>query len=191
MKSMTDIAFDRSILIVDDDPDIRESLADMLQHEGYRVHLAGTGGEAIQEAHHAHFGAVILDIGLPDLDGHAVLKALSQSDPQLPVIILTGHGTEQNTVGPMTRGAFAYVVKPYSSAEVKAVIRRACDVRAMSVKAEYVEHALSESEERFRSIVQSTSDAVVIAEGVERSSSGITAPKRCSCMNRTKSWATP
>lgn len=165
MKSMTDIAFDRSILIVDDDPDIRESLADMLQHEGYRVHLAGTGGEAIQEAHHAHFGAVILDIGLPDLDGHAVLKALSQSDPQLPVIILTGHGTEQNTVGPMTRGAFAYVVKPYSSAEVKAVIRRACDVRAMSVKAEYVEHALSESEERFRSIVQSTSDAVVIAEG--------------------------
>ena len=165
MSPMTGTSVDQSILIVDDDPDIRESLGDMLQHEGYRVHLAGTGGEAIREAKHAHYGAVILDIGLPDLDGHAVLQALSQTDPQLPVIILTGQGTEQNTVGPMTRGAFAYVVKPYSSAEVKAVIRRACDVRAMSVKAEYVEHALSESEERFRSIVQSTSDAVVIAEG--------------------------
>src|SRR5437879_893323 len=99
MSPITDIGFDRSILIVDDDPDIRESLGDMLQHEGYRVHLAGTGGEAIREANQAHYGAVILDIGLPDLDGHAVLRAPSQTDPQLPVIILTGHGTEQNTVG--------------------------------------------------------------------------------------------
>jgi PAS domain S-box-containing protein len=165
MCPMTDLGVDQSILIVDDDPDIRESLGDMLQHEGYLVHLAGTGGEAIRETKQAHYGAVILDIGLPDLDGHAVLREISEADPQLPVIILTGNGTEQNTIAPMTRGAFAYMVKPYSSAEVKAVIRRACGVRAMSVKAEYVEHALSESEARFRCIVQSTSDAIVIAEG--------------------------
>src|SRR5687768_17170613 len=165
MCPMTDLGVDQSILIVDDDPDIRESLGDMLQHEGYLVHLAGTGGEAIRETKQAHYGAVILDIGLPDLDGHAVLREISEADPQLPVIILTGSGTEQNTIAPMTRGAFAYMVKPYSSAEVKAVIRRACGVRAMSVKAEYVEHALSESEARFRCIVQSTSDAIVIAEG--------------------------
>jgi CheY-like chemotaxis protein len=66
MSPMTDIGFDHSILIVDDDPDIRESLGDLLQHEGYNVHLAGTGGEAIREANHTHYGAVILDIGLPD-----------------------------------------------------------------------------------------------------------------------------
>jgi len=155
----------QSILIVDDDPDIRESLHDMLVHEGYRVRPVGTGAAAIQEAKQAYYGAVILDIGLPDLDGHEVLKALSQADPQLPVIILTGHGTEQNTVGPLAKGAFAYVVKPYNSAAVKAVIRRACDVRTLSIKAESAEHALSASEERFRSIVQSTSDAIVIAEG--------------------------
>lgn len=165
MSTITDTALDQSILIVDDDQDIRESLRDMLQHEGYCVHLAETGTDAIREVAQAHYGAVILDIGLPDLDGHAVLRALSQADPQLPVIILTGDGTEQNTIGPMTRGAFAYMVKPYCSAQVKAVIRRACDVRALSVKAEHVEHALSESEERFRSVVQSTSDAIVIAEG--------------------------
>lgn len=168
MSTVTDIALDQSILIVDDDQDIRESLRDMLQHEGYCVRVAGTGADAIREVTEAHYGAVILDIGLPDLDGHAVLRALSQADPQLPVIILTGDGTEQNTIGPMTRGAFAYMVKPYSSAQVKAVIRRACDVRALSVKAEHVEHALSDSEERFRSVVQSTSDAIVIAEGSGR-----------------------
>ena len=168
MNTVTDIAVDQSILIVDDDQDIRESLRDMLLHEGYSVHLAGTGADAIREVAEAHYGAVILDIGLPDLDGHAVLRAVSQADPQLPVIILTGDGTEHNTIGPMTRGAFAYMVKPYSSAQVKAVIRRACDVRALSVKAKHVEHALSESEDRFRSVVQSTSDAIVIAEGSGR-----------------------
>lgn len=154
-----------SVLLVDDDADIRESLSDMLKHEGYRVHAVGTGAEAIHEAKQVHYGAMILDIGLPDLDGHAVLRAISHADPQLPVIILTGHGTEQNTVGPLTKGAFAYVVKPYNSAAVKAVIRRACDVRNLSTKAQDVEHALNASEERFRSIVHSTSDAVVIAEG--------------------------
>jgi PAS domain S-box-containing protein len=168
MSPTTELAFDQSILIVDDDRDIRESLRDMLHHEGYRVQLAETGGDAIREARQSHYGAVILDIGLPDLDGHAVLQALSQTDPQLPVVILTGNATEQNTVGPMIKGAFAYLVKPYSSAAVKAVIRRACDVRALSAKAEHVEHALNESEERFRSVVQSTSDAVVIAEGSGR-----------------------
>ena len=168
MSTSTDVALDQLILIVDDDQDIRESLRDMLQHEGYCVHLAETGADAIREVTAAHYGAVILDIGLPDLDGHAVLRAVSQADPQLPVIILTANGTEQNTIGPLTRGAFAYMVKPYSSAQVKAVIRRACDVRALSVKAEHVEHALSESEERFRSVVHSTSDAVVIAEGSGR-----------------------
>jgi PAS domain S-box-containing protein len=165
MISMTEVTLDRSILVVDDDADIRESLRDMLEHEGYRVHLVGTGTDAICEAKQAHYGAVILDIGLPDLDGHAVFHALSLADPQLPVIIMTAQGTEQNTVGPLAKGAFAYVVKPYNSAAVKAVIRRACDVRALSVKAEHVAHALSESEERFRSVVSSTSDAVVIAEG--------------------------
>lgn len=168
MRTMTGFALDQHILVVDDDPDIRQSLRDMLEHDGYQVHVAGTGRDAIHEAKQAHYGTVILDIGLPDLDGHAVLHALSQTDPQLPVIILTGHGTEQNTVGPMTKGAFAYVVKPYNSAEVKAVVRRACDVRALCIKAEHVQHALSESEERFRSVVQSTSDAVVISEGTGR-----------------------
>src|SRR5690242_11316869 len=104
MSPMTGIGEDPHILIVDDDPDIREALGDMLEHEGYHVHLVGTGMDAIREAKQAHYGTVILDIGLPDVDGHAVLHALSQTDPQLPVVILTGDGTEQNTVGPMTKG---------------------------------------------------------------------------------------
>ncbi|MGH7233557.1 MAG: response regulator transcription factor, partial [Nitrospiraceae bacterium] len=149
------------ILVVEDEPDIRETLSDMLEHEGYRVHAVGTGADAVQQASQFRYGAVLLDIGLPDLDGHAVLKILTEMDATLPVIIVTGQATEQNTVAPLTKGAFAYATKPYNPKEIKAVLRRAVGVRALSKKAETVETALSESEERFRSVVQSTADAII------------------------------
>ena len=152
------------ILVVDDEPDIRETLSDMLEHEGYSVHAVGTGADAIQQAAQFRYGAVLLDIGLPDLDGHAVLKSLMDMDANLPVIIVTGRATEQNTIAPLTKGAFAYVTKPYNPKEIKAVVQRAVGVRALSAKAKTAETALSESEERFRSVVQSTADAIILAE---------------------------
>ncbi|MES4786859.1 MAG: hypothetical protein C4294_14715, partial [Nitrospiraceae bacterium] len=157
------IAF-TSILVADDDPDIREALCDMLEHEGYRVHAVGTGAEAVQQADQIHYDAVLLDIELPDLNGHTVLKILMETDPSLPVVILTGHPTELNTVRPLSKGAIAYAAKPYNPAEIKALLRRAVAVKALSVKAETATHALSESEERFRSVVQSTSDAIILAD---------------------------
>ncbi|HKN87848.1 MAG TPA: PAS domain S-box protein [Nitrospiraceae bacterium] len=152
------------VLIVDDDPDIRQALGDMLKAEGYGIHAAATGSEAIAQTRHAFYGAVLLDIGLPDLDGHAVLRSMREVDPTLPVIVLTGYITEQNTIGPLTKGAIAYVTKPYRPAEIKAVVRRAIEMRALALKAESVEFALSESQERFRSVFQSSSDGIVLTD---------------------------
>lgn len=154
------------VLIVDDDPDIRQALGDMLQAEGYGIHAAATGTEAIAQARQVFYGAVLLDIGLPDLDGHAVLRSLRAVDPTLPVIILTGYVTEQNTVAPLTKGALAYVTKPYRPAEIKAFVQRAIEVRAVALKAESVECALTESQERFRSVIESSSDGIVVADGL-------------------------
>ena len=150
------------VLIVDDDPDIRQALGDMLEAEGYGVHAASTGADGIAQAGQVFYGVVLLDIGLPDLDGHAVLRALQKVDPTLPVIILTGYGSEQNTIGPLNKGALAYLTKPYRAAEIKALVRRAMEVRALALKAETVEFALSESQERFRSVFQSSSDAILL-----------------------------
>ena len=69
------------ILIVDDDPDIRESLSDMLSHEGYAVQSAATGNEALQHAKREQYGAALLDIQLPDLNGLSVLKVMMELDP--------------------------------------------------------------------------------------------------------------
>ncbi|WP_447983843.1 PAS domain S-box protein [Nitrospira sp. Nam74] len=152
------------VLIVDDDPDIRQALSDMLEAEGYGIHAVGTGAEGIAQAGQVFYGVVLLDIGLPDLDGHAVLRAIREVDATLPVIILTGYGSEHNTIGPLSKGALAYLTKPYRPVEIKALVRRAMEVRAMALKAQTVEFALNESQERFRSVFQSSSDAIVLAD---------------------------
>ncbi len=153
-----------AILIVDDDPDILESLSDMLTHEGYLVHTAASGTDALQQAKQAQYGAAILDINLPDLNGLSVLKVLMELDGSLPVIVLTGNATSENTIGSLAKGAFAYLTKPYNSQELKAVLRRAVSVKGLAVRAEHVEQALLASEERFRALVESATDAIVLAD---------------------------
>ena len=153
-----------SILIVDDDPDIRESLGDMLSHEGYVVQSAATGNEALQHAKREQYGAALLDIQLPDLNGLSVLKVMMELDPSLPIIILTGNATPENTIGSLTKGAFAYLTKPYNTQELKAILRRAVAVKGLAVRAEFVEQALRASEERFRALVESAADAIVLAD---------------------------
>ncbi|WHZ17553.1 MAG: Circadian input kinase A [Nitrospira sp.] len=152
------------ILIVDDDPDIRESLGDMLSHEGYVVRNAASGAEALERAKQERYEAALLDIQLPDLNGLSVLKVMIELDPSLPIIILTGNATPENTIGSLAKGAFAYLTKPYNSQELKAVLRRAVSVKGLAVRAEHVEQALHASEERFRALVESATDAIVLAD---------------------------
>jgi PAS domain S-box-containing protein len=153
-----------SILIVDDDPDICTAMSDLLLHEGYQVETAGTGTQAINHVQHRPYQAVLLDIGLPDLDGLSVLKALLGHAPTLPVIVLTAFGRSENAVMALNRGAFAYITKPYNRDELKATIRRALGVHSLTMKVERAQTALQDSEGRFRSIVESTPDAIVLAD---------------------------
>ena len=153
-----------SILVVDDDPDIALGLQDLLDHDGYQVNVAMTCAEALAQAHAHHYNAVLLDLGLPDGDGSSVLLTLQQQQPQLPVIILTAYTSADRTVGSLTQGAFAYLTKPYNRDELRAVLQRAVGVQALAVKAEHAEHALHESEARFRSLVEAATDSIVLAD---------------------------
>jgi len=163
-STQSTIAPSTSILIVDDDPDIARTLQDLLEYEGYQVQAVSTGGAAITRATEDHFGAVILDLGLPDVDGLSVLRTLSKADPKLPIIILTAFLKDARTIASLREGAFAYLTKPYNRDELKATLRRAIGVQALAIKAERVERALSESEERFRSVVETASDAIVLGD---------------------------
>jgi PAS domain S-box-containing protein len=154
-----------SILVVEDDPDIVIGLRDLLQHDGYAVTVAGSCASAIALIHAQRFNAILLDLGLPDGDGIDVLKEVKQLDASLPVIIVTAHIATERTVGSLTKGAFAYLTKPYNKDELRHTLHRAIGVTELTVKAARAEQTVSEHEDRFRSLVESASDAIVIADG--------------------------
>ncbi len=161
---MTTATAEHSVLIVDDEEDIVLTLRDLLEHDGYQVDFAGTCAEAVARAAERHYNAVLLDLTLPDGDGLAVLKALQERDPTLPVIVLTADVSTDRRVDLRTQGAFDYLTKPYNRDDLRATLRKAVGVKALAVKAARVEHALTESQERFRSLVESATDAIVVAD---------------------------
>jgi|LNFM01.1.fsa_nt_gb PAS domain S-box-containing protein len=154
-----------TVLVVEDNPDIAVSLQDLLAHDGYTVYTADSCAGALTRLHAHHFNAVLLDLTLPDGDGLEVLATIQQLDPHLPVIIVTASTATEKTVGSLTRGAFAYLTKPYHREELRQTLRRAIGLKELAVKAQRAEHLLTESEDRFRSLVESASDAIVVADG--------------------------
>ena len=163
MNAVCEQAGQRNVLLIDDDLDIRQSVKDLLEHEGYSVTTASRGIEAIQQVLHGSFSAAVLDIGLPDFDGRTILKVLLEIDPDLSVIVLTGHVTVETTVATLDKGAFAYLTKPYNRDELKATVRRAVALRKLISKAAQAQDELEESLERFRAIIESAHDAIVLA----------------------------
>jgi PAS domain S-box-containing protein len=154
-----------TILVVDDDPDITLVLQDLLEHAGYRVQVAGTGAEALTKVKAESISAVLLDLMLPDMDGLSVLALLKEHDPLLPVIMLTAFVEVAKKHASLTEGAFGYLTKPYDGEEVKALIKRAVGVKHLSLEAASARQALTASEERFREVVQTAPDAIVLANG--------------------------
>lgn len=153
------------ILVVEDNPDIVIGLQDLLQHDGYHVTVADCCAAALTQIREQRFNAILLDLGLPDGDGADVLKEMQRLDASVPVIILTAHIAQERTVGSLIEGAFTYITKPYNREELRQTLRRAIGIKELAVKMRRVEHLLSESEDRFRSLVESASDAIVLADG--------------------------
>jgi PAS domain S-box-containing protein len=135
------------ILVVDDEPDISLALGDLLGNLGFRVEAVETGNEALRRVSSAHpYRAVILDLGLPDIDGLAVLQGLHAQDESLPVIILTAHGDQREKIIALQYHAFAHLVKPYDRREIVEIIQRAVKMKNLTIQAEQVQQALTSSE---------------------------------------------
>ena len=112
------------MLVVDDEPQIRRVLRTALQAEGYAVRLAATGSEALDTAAAGGVDLMVLDLGLPDLDGGEVCARL-RAWSQVPVIVLSVREAESEKVRALDRGADDYLVKPFGIAELLARIRAA------------------------------------------------------------------
>ncbi|HPL96567.1 MAG TPA: sigma-54 dependent transcriptional regulator [Smithellaceae bacterium] len=113
------------ILIVDDELNMRLVLEAMLKKEGYGVATASDGLEALQMLKSGPFAAVITDLKMPRMDGMALLDRLGGEYPDLPVIIITAHGTVATAVEALKKGALDYITKPFELDEIKNVVAKA------------------------------------------------------------------
>jgi DNA-binding NtrC family response regulator len=116
------------VLIVDDDPAVRDVLQEALMQEEYNVSTAEDGAAAIQTVRDSVVHIVITDFQLPDIDGLAIIDRLAKFDAKIIPIMMTGFGTIETAVRAMKSGAFDFITKPFDLEAVAVVVRRAAEV---------------------------------------------------------------
>lgn len=117
------------ILIVDDERDIRELVSDILEDEGYSTRLAGNSDDCMSAINTEPPALLVLDIWLKDsrMDGIDILKAVKRDNPDVPVVIISGHGNIEIAVAAIKQGAYDFIEKPFNIDQLMVVIRRAME----------------------------------------------------------------
>ncbi len=118
---------DHSILIVDDEPEMRAALSHALNRSGFSVESASNGHEALEKIKNDVFGMVITDMKMPEMSGMQVLEEVKKVSPQMPVIMMTAYGTIDTAVEAMKEGASDYIIKPFSTEILEETIRNVCE----------------------------------------------------------------
>jgi len=122
----------QQILVVDDEVNLRRILSAQLGRDGYEVHTAADGEEALSFLGEHHIDLVVTDLRMPKLDGMQLLRAALLEDPQRPVVIITAHGTVDTAVEALKLGAFDYISKPFDQADVRRIVAKALRTRDLS-----------------------------------------------------------
>ncbi len=123
-----------SILIVEDDANIRETLSTLLQQEGYSTDTAKDGREAIQKTKAKFFNLALLDIKLPDMEGTKLLTAIHEDLPKMVKIIITGYPSLENAIEALNHGADAYIIKPAKPEKLLALIEEKLEEQRQAEK---------------------------------------------------------
>jgi len=118
-----------SILIVDDEKDIRELIGDILKDEGFTIRLAGNSDDCMAEINAEPPSLMILDIWLKDsrMDGIDILKSVKRDNPDIPIIIISGHGNVEIAVAAIKQGAYDFIEKPFNIDQLMVVVSRAME----------------------------------------------------------------
>jgi len=120
------------VLIVDDEEELVRAFRKKLSREGFAVFTAATGGEALAMVKEHSFDVCVLDIRLPDVDGVKLLEMLKEVEPNLEIVMLTGHASIDTAIQSMKRGAYDYLSKPCKLSELSSVISKAYEKKALT-----------------------------------------------------------
>jgi len=151
------------LLIVDDEPIVREALGVFLRDKGYQVDLAPSGQSALELAAQHSYQLAIVDIRMPDLNGIAVLRELKVRRPELPVLMMTAYAEVSTAVSAMKAGAYDYIIKPFEPETVALVVRNVVAHQMLKWENSLLRQKLEERE-RFDELVGNSTPMQTVFE---------------------------
>ena len=122
----------KQVLIVDDEPNLRKILAAQLSRDGYDVLTAEDGEQGLLMLREHHIDIVITDLKMPKVDGMTLLREALREEPELPIVMITAHGTVDTAVEALKLGAFDYLTKPFDKDEVRQIVAKALKTRQLA-----------------------------------------------------------
>jgi len=135
------------VLVIDDDPGVRDYMEALVSRQGYEVFAAADGEEALENLEQSRPDLVTLDVVLPGMDGLKILAELKKRLPDVPVVMLSGHGQARNIVEAMRLGASDFLRKPFEVEELELAFQKALEKRALKQEVERLRNrARSETE---------------------------------------------
>ena len=123
-----------SVLVVDDESGILDTLRILLRNEGFEVTTAQGGKAGLEQIRSGAHDIILSDVRMPQVSGLDILNAAREQDPMTPVILMTAQASLQSAISAVNSGAFYYIQKPFSNDELVAILRRACEFRAVRVE---------------------------------------------------------
>src|SRR3954451_17031782 len=122
----------KQVLIVDDEPNLRKILSAQLSRDGYDVLTAEDGEQGLSVLREHHIDLVVTDLKMPKVDGMTLLREALREDPELPIVMITAHGTVDTAVEALKLGAFDYLTKPFDKDEVRQIVAKALKTRQLA-----------------------------------------------------------
>lgn len=154
------------ILIADDERSIRRTLREILEFEKFTVEEASDGLECLSKIKQQDFDVVLLDIKMPNLDGLETLEKIQQLNPDLPVVMISGHANIDTAVDAVKKGAFDFISKPPDLNRMLITIRNAMDKTCLITEKKVLQHKISKS--RIQEIVGDSPAIAKVKETIER-----------------------
>ena len=156
-----------TVLIIDDEKNIREGLGAALELEDYTVALASDGKEGLERIQKGDIDLVITDLRMPKISGEQVLAKVTAENPGIPVIVLTGHGSIDSAVDAMRNGAYDFLTKPLNLDQLILIVKRALQGRELALKHKELQEELN-SRKSFESIIGKSAEMQRIFETVRK-----------------------
>ena len=131
-----------TVLIIDDESGILDTLRILLKKEGFEVTTAQGGKAGLDQIRAGTHDIILTDVRMPQVSGLDILQAAREQDPMTPVILMTAQASLQTAIGAVNAGAFYYIQKPFANDELVAILRRACDYRAVKVENKHLKQEI-------------------------------------------------